>query len=240
MARSGGRPPWWAIAGTAAWVVLLSVVVVLVVRRGEPSARADADPNPVVPSVSAAGRPVVTYIGDSWTEGVGATAGRGYAWQTGEQQGWECYVLGVGGSGYVVAGYGRPYAERIDLAVATAPDVIVVQGSINEAPTPPDVLALTATQTLTRLRAEAGPETDVLVVGASYTPGLPAATVDAINGAIAAAAGTAGLRFVNPAAELWVDPADPAVWADAVHPNDAGHALIADRMELLLAEVLQH
>jgi lysophospholipase L1-like esterase len=40
--------------------------------------------------------------------------------------------------------------------------------------------------------------------------------------------------IVDPAAENWTDPAEPGVWADPIHPNDRGHAQIADRLAPLL------
>jgi lysophospholipase L1-like esterase len=68
-------------------------------------------------------------------------------------------------------------------------------------------------------------------VGSSYAPGTPNATIDAINSAVGDAAARVGLPFVNPAAENWIDATDPALWADPNHPNDAGHRLVADRLE---------
>jgi lysophospholipase L1-like esterase len=58
------------------------------------------------------------------------------------------------------------------------------------------------------------------------------------NAAIAAAAGAAGFAFVNPAQENWTDPADPAIWADPLHPNDAGHRLLAEALVPLMQAAL--
>jgi len=81
-------------------------------------------------------------------------------------------------------------------------------------------------------------ETQILVVGASYTPGTPDPTIDWINEAIGAAAHQLGLPFVDPAEENWTDPDDPAIWADPNHPNDAGYQRIADRLAPLLESLL--
>jgi lysophospholipase L1-like esterase len=72
------------------------------------------------------------------------------------------------------------------------------------------------------------------VVGASYNPGTPDAVIDRVDRAVARAAASAGVPFVDPAAENWTDPADPGVWADPIHPDDRGHAQIADRLAPLL------
>jgi lysophospholipase L1-like esterase len=212
-----------------------AVLTALVLPTGVPSAAAH-------PAAGGEARSV-TFIGDSWTRGVGATDLRGYAVLTGERLGWSYHVLGVGGSGYTRRGPGErgsTFGERIDRAVATGADVIVVQGSLNERHSTLAALAPAAVETLTRLRAEAAPDTYILVVGAAYNPGTPDARIDGINRAIERAADRAGVPFVDPAAEQWIDPADPDLWADSIHPNDTGHRLVADHLELLLLGTVRH
>jgi lysophospholipase L1-like esterase len=182
--------------------------------------------------------PFVSFIGDSWTYGTGATDRVGYAYLTGRLLGWTHRVLGVGGSGYVRDGAGRPFDDRIVPAVSGNPDVVVIQGSINERDTPVEELAPAAARTLGRLVRAAGPDTTVVVLGASYVPGVPDAKVDRVNDTVRAAAGRLGLPFVDVAAENWSDPADPAVWADRAHVNDAGAQQIAERLAPVLQTVL--
>jgi lysophospholipase L1-like esterase len=230
--RAGRRIPWWAAVLGA--LSAGAVVAVLVTPAAEAGTGAPAG---VVHVAAGGDARSVTFVGDSWTRGAGATDGRGYAVLTGERLGWSYSVLGVGGSGYTRRGpgeHGSTFGERIDAAVATGADVIVVQGSLNERRGTLTDLAPAAVETLTRLRAEAAPETDVLVIGAPYNPGTPDATIDRINLAIEAAADQAGLPFADPAAERWIDPADPGLWADSIHPNDTGHRLVAEHMARLL------
>jgi lysophospholipase L1-like esterase len=213
--------------------------VVGLTTGGEPSAAASAPASaPASAGIVAEETPSVTFVGDSWTVGEGATDERGYAVRTGEVLGWDYAVLGVGGSGYTRPGGGTTFGMRIDRAVATGADVVVVQGSLNERASQPDLLEAAALATLARLSSEVDPGTIVLVVGASYSPGTPDPTIDWINEAIGAAADRVGLPFVNPAEEDWTDPADETLWADPDHPNDAGYQLIADRLALHLAALL--
>jgi lysophospholipase L1-like esterase len=237
MSRRYGRAATWTVAlGGLGAVAVVAWGLVAVLTVSPPAA---AHAAPVHPAV-VAGAPSVTFVGDSWTEGVGATGMRGYAVLTCEQLGWECHVLGVGGSGYTRRGPnadGSTFGERIDRAVETHPDVIVVQGSLNERHSSVHELAEAARNTFTRLRAEADPRTRILVVGASHNPGTPDRRIDGINRTIAAAAERTGVPFVDPAAQDWTDPHDPWIWADSIHPDDAGHQRIADHLARLLLAI---
>jgi lysophospholipase L1-like esterase len=163
----------------------------------------------------------------------------GYAYLTGRQLGWTHRVLGVGGSGYVRGGAGNvPFDERILPAVSGNPDVVVIQGSINERSTPTPELSAAVADTLARLVRAAGPDTAVVVLGASHVPGVPVEYVDKVNDVVRAEAARQGLRFVDVAAEVWSDPADPTIWADPYHVNDAGAQQIAQRLAPVLQAVV--
>jgi hypothetical protein len=76
MSRRYGRATTWTVALgglCAVAVVAWGLVAVLAVS---PPATAHAAP---VHRAVVAGAPSVTFVGDSWTEGVGATGMRGYA-----------------------------------------------------------------------------------------------------------------------------------------------------------------
>lgn len=191
-------------------------------------------------SSSASSDPVaVTFLGDSWTAGYRASTGGGFPGRTAERLGWQATVLGYPGAGYVQAGDGGPFGRRIDEAVAGAPDVIVVQGSLNDAGTEPTEVDLAAHVTLSRLRDAADPATRIVVLGAPLAPGTDRPVIEEINRVLADAAQEAGVLFVDMAAQEWIDPDDPDLWADPIHPDDAGHALIAERLADLLEGVVQ-
>lgn len=232
MIRGTGRgTSWWAlIVGGVCGAVVASLVLLFTTGAGDRAVRSAAAQRPAAPTTAAEDRPSVVFIGDSWTEGSGAVALRGYAVRTAEQLHWNYLVLGVGGSGYDVAGRGSTFAQRIDRAVSVHPDVIVVQGSLNERNSTPQALRPAAIETLERLRSAADPATRVVVLGASYVPGTPRATIDWINDAVRAAAAQAGLPFIDVAGQDWTDPLQPGIWADPNHPNDVGHQMIADRL----------
>src|SRR4051794_3380707 len=231
------RPPWSRVLAAAPFALAVAALVLL--TTGGPGGAAQAAGPAAVDLV--AGRPTVAFLGDSWTEGVGATGRRGYVVRTAERLGWGYGNFGVGGSGYSVPGPNHSrFAQRIPQLAALAPEVVVVQGSLNERRSRPSELRAAVATTLAELRTALDPGTAVLVVGASYNPGTPDATIDWINAAIAASAAEAALPFVNPATADWTDPHDPALWSDSIHPSDRGHELIADRLEPLLRALVRH
>ncbi len=200
-----------------------------------PSRPSRSAPAPPAASSPVADR-VVTFVGDSWTAADGSESGRGYAAPAAERAGWTSHVLGINGTGYLRGAPDQTFAQRITPAAATDADVVIVQGSLNEQWSELSALEPAARRTLADLQAAMGPDTLILVIGASYTPGTDPATIEAINDAIGRAAATVGVRFVDPAAENWNDPADPTIWADPDHPNDAGYRLIADHVSALLED----
>jgi lysophospholipase L1-like esterase len=226
------RPPRGRLLAAAA-LVLVAVAAVLL-GTGAPGGAAPAQAAPP-PTHVVAGQPLVAFLGDSWTAGVGATGRRGYVVRAAERLGWGYSNVGVGGSGYSVPGpHHSRFVQRIPQLVALHPDVVVVQGSLNERHSTPRALRAAAASTLAGLTGALDPGTPVLVVGAAYNPGTADATIDWINDGVGDAAAAAGLPFVNPASAGWLDPHDRGLWADTIHPDDRGHQLMADALVPLL------
>ena len=85
--------------------------------------------------------PRVLIFGDSWVYGSAAIVPTlGFAYLLGESEGWDTIVDGVRGSGYLKPGLdGGSYRERIAaLDPALDPDLIIVEGSINDRRLPAD------------------------------------------------------------------------------------------------------
>jgi lysophospholipase L1-like esterase len=221
----------------AAVAVVLAAAAAVLVVTGVPGGAA---PAPTLPPAThlVAGQPLVAFLGDSWTAGVGATDRRGYVVRTAERLGWGYANFGVGGSGYSVPGpHHSLFAERIPQLVALHPDLVVVQGSLNERHGAPGELGPAARSTLAQLRTALPPGTPVLVIGASYNPGTANSTIDRINREVSQGAAAAGVPFLDPAAAGWLDPHDPALWSDTIHPDDRGHQLVADALAPLLQDL---
>ncbi len=73
--------------------------------------------------------------------------------------------------------------------------------------------------------------------GGRGSTGWPAIVADRLGAdlrlrdAVAAAAGSAGLDFVDPLAGGWLRDRPDLIGADGVHPHDGGHAHLADLIE---------
>lgn len=152
-----------------------------------------------------------------------------------DQYGWSPDgVFAQGGTGYTnpgqVADNETDYPDRVPEVVAYAPDVVLVQGSTNDGD--PEDTARAATATLNALRA-ALPNAAIIVIGPTQNP--VASTTLAVDQALGQAAQQAGVAFTD--AWQWLDPADPSLWSeDNVHPSNAGHQALADRVtEVLVA-----
>jgi lysophospholipase L1-like esterase len=240
----------WAVVAAVLLLALAGMAALLLVRGGGSSASgrvaATSSAPPSSASTSSAtsssaappATPEVVFIGDSWTVGSGATGFHGFAPLAAERLGWDYDLLGIGGSGYLMPGGGGPYMGRVDEAVALHPDLIIVAGSLNDSRADLGRLDEATANTLIRLREEAAEDTAILVVGAPNSPWTTPSVIERINQHIAAAADAAGVTFVDPAKENWTDPADPAIWADELHPNDVGHQRVADALAPLMQEAL--
>ncbi len=176
------------------------------------------------------------FLGDSFTVGVGAT-GPTYAQQVAERMGWVRIDAAQSGTGYVADGGGgdrAPFGDRVDDVAAAGPDVVVVQGSVNDVGADPADVGAAAGDLYAELAA-AVPDARVVVLGPPDAPGVPRDAVVAVRDALAAAAGDAGLTFADPIAGGWLTPPEES-YADGLHPDDDGYAALADGLVAALRD----
>lgn len=214
--------------------VLTAMFVVAALTRTPAASPATTVSRPV-PSfaVEPAERPeLLAVIGDSWTGASGTDAPRS-SWPhlVVRSTGMSLEVLGKGGTGYSTD---DPYGDRVPQLVSLAPDVVVVQGSINDKG-PPGPTQAAATATLGALKA-ALPTARIFAVGPAMTPGMnvnPSDVTDS-RGAVRAASASTGVTFVDPLEPAWL-PLDGDLWSDPYHLNQAGHQLFADHVAAAIA-----
>lgn len=178
----------------------------------------------------------VLIFGDSWTYGSAATVPTlGYAYLAGEVAGWNTVVDGVRGSGYLKPGWDGPdFLTRIlALDPALDPNLIIVQGSINDRREPAAGYRAAVDAAWDALAAQF-PRAQIVILGPAPQV-LPVQKATArIDGDLAAAAAERGWWYLSPIAEDWITVENYLgvidTGAGRDHPSTAGHRYLAERL----------
>lgn len=186
-------------------------------------------------------RPVLAVYGDSYSAG-GRQGGRG-------DSGWPALVAGhlgadlrlhaAGGAGYVNGSAARDetFLDQVRGAPEPDADVVVVFGSRNDAFLPPAEVAEQAGAVVAAVRA-GSPSAVLVVIGPAWDDDVPPDGLLPTRDAVATAAAEAGAAFVDPLAEGWLRDRPELVGTDGVHPDDDGHAHLAELVAPVVREAL--
>lgn len=199
----------------------------------------------VAPEAGAAPETPIAVIGDSYTTGSGE-GGNGpqswpeLAWQLLAERGVQidADVAAEGGAGYGQRGNRGSVFEDLAARAVRNNDVLVVFfGSRNDQPVDPGAFPGLAAGTFNLARA-AAPQAKFLVIGPPWPTADPPPAVLRIRDSLREQAGTAGAVFIDPIAERWFVDRPELIGADGVHPTDAGHAYLAQRIAPLIYDQL--
>jgi lysophospholipase L1-like esterase len=187
----------------------------------------------------------IAVIGDSYTTGTnfGGLGGKGWparAWQTLARQGKPVAadVASEGRAGYGVRGdHGSVFADLTARAVRPDDALIVFFGSRNDEPVDPVALTGMAWGAFDSARRTA-PGAKLLVIGPPWPTADVPDKVLQIRDALGTAARAAGAVFIDPIAERWFVGRPDLIASDGVHPTDAGHTYLAERIAPLVADQL--
>ncbi|HEX5857410.1 MAG TPA: SGNH/GDSL hydrolase family protein [Microbacterium sp.] len=181
-------------------------------------------------------QPRTLILGDSWTYGSAASAPElGYAYVLGHNLGWDTIVNGVRGSGYLKPGLdGGTFGERIAaLDPALDPDLVIVQGSINDRAQGAEGYREAVNAAWDAL-AGLYPDAQIVVVGPAPQVIPAQAATQRIDRDLGELAAARGWWYVSPIAEEWITEANYASVIDTGigrnHPSTAGHAYLASRL----------
>ena len=183
----------------------------------------------------------VAVIGDSYTTGtnwggLGATTWTARAWQMLARQGVQVAadVASEGRAGYGVRGDHNSLFVDLTARAVRPDDVLVVFfGSRNDQGVDPLALWNMANANFDLARRTA-PAARLLVIGPPWPTADVPESVLRIRDVLGAAARTAGATFIDPLAEGWFVGMPELIGADGVHPTDAGHAYMADKIAPLI------
>lgn len=223
-------------------VVVLAILSALLVAIGAKSSadqrRSDEARTATAVLVGTSGSTTpVAIIGDSFTTGTaqGGTGAANWASVVGGPRNWAITPTAVGGTGYVATVPGsQPYAAaQLGAALAAAPRLVIVEGSRNDAGTAPARVGAAATDLYRRIRGGA-PQARLVVIGPVWSDGDAPAPVLAVRDAVRTAALAAGAQWIDPIADGWFARPAGLIGADRIHPTDAGHRLMAERVDAAL------
>jgi lysophospholipase L1-like esterase len=238
--RPRARRPWLPIVGAALAVALVCVVAawrpwaVPSIPAAAPDAASVVTVSPAPLAIPQNAR--VLIFGDSWVYGSAAVVPtEGFAYRLGASEGWDTVVNGVRGSGYLKPGLdGGSYGERIAaLDPALDPDLIIVEGSINDRRLPAKGYRDAVTAAWDALAAMY-PAAAIVILGPSPQV-LPVEPATArIDEDLRDLAALRGWWYVSPIADDWITTANYLEVIDTGlgrnHPSTAGHAYLAERM----------
>jgi lysophospholipase L1-like esterase len=180
-------------------------------------------------------------IGDSYTTGTdeggwGSNTWTNRTWLTLARQGVQVApeVASEGRAGYVVRGdHGSVFEDLTNRAVHPDDALVVFFGSRNDHGVDPTQMAAMAHDTLDLARRIA-PTAKLLVIGPPWTDSDPPIDVLYIRDILSGQANEAGATFIDPISEGWFVGRPDLIGPDGVHPNDAGHAYMAEKIAPLI------
>ena len=167
----------------------------------------------------------IAVVGDSYSVGTGATNQLQTAWPVALSASLPATVTvnGIGGTGFTNGGYcgDDQFASRIADAVKSKPDLLIIQGGLN------DVGSGNVTRAARDTIRLAG-STPVVVVGPPTAPAKDSDEERAVDSQLQNAAKALGVTYVSTL--KW-----PLEWGtDSLHPTTQGHRTFADALTNVL------
>lgn len=187
----------------------------------------------------------VAVVSDSYTTGgdEGGLGEKGWttrAWQMLAQRGvpTTADVGAEGGAGYGTRGNRGHLFEDLTATTVQPDDTLVIFfGSRNDRGVNPAQLSILVYGTF-QLARRIAPAAKLLVIGPAWPTADPPSDVLRIRDVLAYQAGVAGATFVDPIAAAWFVGRPGLIGADGVHPTDAGHVYMAEKIApLILAQL---
>ena len=203
-----------------------------------PSASATA---PAVPSDGTTQPTRIAVIGDSFTTGSPMDSGPPALWPALLSDDFAVTAYAWSGTGYAATWVSPEgpsnFVTRVEQMPDEGIDSLVFFGSINDGLFGYDATREGADAAFVKARAK-WPNATILVVGpASPIWPVPDSYLEARD-ATQDAARAGGLTFIDPIDAGWFDGMPDLIGVDGIHPNDQGHAYLADQMRGVLEQHL--
>lgn len=183
----------------------------------------------------------IAVIGDSFTTGSPMDSGPSALWPALLSDVFTVTAYAWSGTGYAATWVSPDGPSNFVTRVEQMPDEridnLVFFGSINDGLLGYDATLAAADEAFVNAQAK-WPDATILVVGpASPIWPVPESYLEARD-ATQDAARAAGLTFVDPIDAGWFEGMPDLIGVDGIHPNDRGHAYLADQMRRVLEQHL--
>lgn len=183
----------------------------------------------------------IAVIGDSYTTGSleGGNGPKGWTaltWKTLARQGVAIAadVGAEGGAGYGTRGNrGSVFEDLTERTIKPDDSLVVFFGSRNDQGVDPTQLSVLIYGTF-QLARRLAPSARFLVIGPPWPTADPPDAMLRIRDVLRYQAGVANAEFVDPITEGWFVGKPELIGTDGVHPTDAGHAYMADKIAPLI------
>lgn len=187
----------------------------------------------------------IAVIGDSYTTGSneGGLGPKGWttlAWQNLSGRGVKVNadVAAEGGAGYVVRGNrGGIFRDLTARAVKPDDSLVVFFGSRNDKDADPLAMAFMTRDAL-GLARQLAPSAKLLVIGPPWINADVPPNMYRIRDILRDSARDAGAEFFDPLEAGWFFDRPDLIGGDKIHPTDAGHAYMADKIAPLIGQEL--
>jgi lysophospholipase L1-like esterase len=178
------------------------------------------------------------FLGDSYTSGWnGAGQGaRGWPQLISRERGWQTINLAVPGTGFINAGWtNQPVGSRVSEAIKQKPDVVFIAAGHNDSRWSSATTAEAADKVIDRLH-RALPDALLVIIAPIWPSGSPPARCLELRDHLRRTALSVGATFIDPLGERWfAGSRQRLIGPDGIHPTDAGHRAMADRVRADLA-----
>ncbi|WPO85706.1 SGNH/GDSL hydrolase family protein [Herbiconiux sp. KACC 21604] len=187
--------------------------------------------------------PVVAFYGDSYTLGTGASD-PALRWSSviSAERGWNEFNPSVNGLGFVNNRASTPpdysASDEVSQVIAADPDIVFITMGLNDnfsMPQRADDIRSAIRTDFSTLRTEL-PEARIVVVEPFWYTDARPDSVEQIIGWVHDEADAIGADYIAGASH-WIEGHPEWMAADGLHPNDAGYAAMATRMNEELARL---
>lgn len=220
------------------WLVALAAAVGLLagcapvsepVPSGAPTEGFGIQPD-VEPTITDPAYPLAAFYGDSYTLGTGASApGRRWSTVICADRGWNEFNPSVNGLGFV--NNRRPEVDEPAQIAAVDPDIVFVTMGLNDnfsyARVPDEKIRAAIADDFARLQATGA---RIIVVEPFWYTDRRPESVETIIGWVRDGADAIGAEWIAGASH-WLEGHPEWMASDGLHPNDAGYAEMARRMD---------